>query len=130
MGRFDSLMVQKNRVANGNTPQTCLVCDERKISMSSYIAPKEKETRLHLRTSHSQKALLERAAKTRHLNLTQFVLQVCLEEAEKIVREQENENVIRVSPQHYDWLLQKLEEPPQDNPALRRLFAESPKWND
>ena len=112
--------------------------------MNTQTAPKEKDTRLHLRASPSQKELLARAAKTRHLNLTQFVLQACLEAAEKVVREQEvreqevreqearqaTQSVIRVSAQHHDWLMQKLDEPPQDNPALRRLLAESPRWND
>lgn len=108
--------------------------------MSTQTAPKDKDTRLHLRASPSQKELLVRAAKTRHLNLTQFVLQACLEAAEKVVREQEaqeaqeaqqaTQSVIRVSAQHHDWLMQKLDEPPQDNPALRRLLAESPRWND
>jgi uncharacterized protein (DUF1778 family) len=92
--------------------------------------PKEKDTRLHLRTSPSQKELLSRAAKTRHLNLTQFVLQACLEAAEKVVKEQEAQSVIRVSAEHYDWLMQKLDEPPQDNPALRQLLSESPRWKD
>ena len=113
--------------------------------MNTQTAPKEKDTRLHLRASPSQKELLARAAKTRHLNLTQFVLQTCLEAAEKVVREQEareheaqreqeaqqaTQSVIQVSAQHHDWLMQKLDEPPQDNPALRRLLAESPRWND
>ena len=106
--------------------------------MNTQTAPKEKETRLHLRASPDQKELLARAAKTRHLNLTQFVLQACLEAAEKVVREQEAQQeaqqeaprVIRVSAEHYDWLMQKLDEPPQDNPALRRLLGESPRWND
>lgn len=107
--------------------------------MSTQTAPKEKDTRLHLRTSPSQKELLARAAKTRHLNLTQFVLQACLEAAEKVVREQEaqeaqceqaTQSVIQVSAQHHDWLMQKLDEPPQDNPALRQLLAESPRWKD
>lgn len=117
--------------------------------MSTQTAPKDKDTRLHLRASPSQKELLARAAKTRHLNLTQFVLQACLEAAEKVVREQEvreqemhereareqeareaTQGVIRVSAQHHDWLMQKLDEPPQDNPALRALLAESPRWKD
>lgn len=88
-----------------------------------------KEERLHIRASSSQKALLTRAAQTRHLKVSQFVLQTCLEAAEKVVREEESESVIRVSAAEYDWLMQKLEEPPQDSPALRRLLAEAPVWN-
>ena len=90
----------------------------------------DKDTRLHLRASASQKQLLTRAAKVRHQNLTQFVLQTSLDEAEKIVREEEEKKVVAVSAAHYDWLMQKLDEPPQDNPALQRLLTESPRWND
>ncbi len=97
-------------------------------------AQKQKEERLHIRTSPTQKALLTRAAKRRHLNVSQFVLQTCLEAAEKVVREEEALNTktlttILVSAEQYDWLLQKLEEPPQELPELRRLLSETPVWN-
>ena len=92
-----------------------------------------KATRLHIRTSASQKELLAQAAQTRHLNVSQFVLQTCLEAAEKTLQEQKERDAeipgaIRVSADHFDWLMKKLEEPPQENPALRHLFAESPRW--
>ena len=89
----------------------------------------QKEERLHIRTSPSQKALLTRAAKRRHLNVSQFVLQTCLEAAEKVVHEEEALTAILVSAEEYDWLMQKLEEPPQDVPNLRRLLNDAPVWN-
>ena len=94
-----------------------------------------KEARLHIRASSTQKALLARAAQSRHLKVSQFVLQSCLAAAEQVMREQETQEtqqaqaVIRVSAEHYDWLRAKLEEPPQENPALRLLLAEAPGWN-
>lgn len=88
-----------------------------------------KEKRLHIRASASQKALLERAAKRRHVNVSQFVLQTCLEAAEKAVREEDAQSAIRVSGEEYDWLMEKLAEPPQELPALRRLLEESTVWN-
>ena len=107
---------------------------EEEKTMNSPIATKA--TRLHIRTSASQKDLLSRAAHSRHLNVSQFVLQTCLEAAEKVVQEKQAQkdmekdmDVVRVSAEHYDWLMQKLEEPPQDNAALRRLLAEAPVWN-
>lgn len=95
--------------------------------MSSETTTKEK--RLHIRASASQKALLERAAKRRHVNVSQFVLQTCLEAAEKAVREEEAPGVIRVSAAEYDWLMQKLAEPPQEISELRHLLEESAVWN-
>ncbi len=96
--------------------------------MKSNTAQKQKEERLHIRTSPTQKALLTRAAKRRHLNVSQFVLQTCLEAAEKVMREEEALTTILVSAEQYDWLLQKLEEPPQELPELRRLLGETPVW--
>ena len=87
------------------------------------------EERLHIRTSPDQKDLLARAARARHLNLSQFVLQTSLAAAEEIVREEEAIPLIKVSAAEYDWLVRKMEEPPKDLPELRRLLGESTVWN-
>lgn len=94
--------------------------------MKSTLAKAE---RLHIRASPSQKDLLTRAAQRRHLNVSQFVLQTCLEAAAQVVREEETLATIRVSAAEFDWLMARLEEPPQEVPALRRLLAEAPVWN-
>ena len=88
----------------------------------------KKQDRLHIRTLPRQKELLARAAKARHLNVSQFVLQTSLEAAEKVIREEEVE-VIKLNTADFDILMRKLEEPPQDKPTLRRLLTESPVWN-
>lgn len=94
----------------------------------------QKDSRLHIRTSPGQKALLAQAAQARHLNVSQFVLQTCLEAAEKVVREKAAQpdfaSAIRVSATEYDWLMQKLEEPPQGNAALRRVLTEPTIWDE
>ena len=95
--------------------------------MSSQVTAKE--SRLHIRASSSQKELLARAAQARHVKVSQFVLQTCLEAAEKVVREEQTQSAILVSAEQYDWLMKKLEEPPQPNPALAALFADAPTWN-
>ncbi len=88
--------------------------------------PAPREERLHIRTSPSEKALLARAAKARHLNVSQFVLQTSLDAAKSIVRE---ENTIWVDAEEYDWLSNLLEEPPRELPELRRLLNEPVVWN-
>ena len=88
--------------------------------------PTPREERLHIRTSPSEKALLARAAKARHLNVSQFVLQTSLEVAANIVRD---EHTIWVDAEEYDWLSKLLEEPPKDLPELRRLLNEPVAWN-
>ena len=88
--------------------------------------PAPREESLHIRTSQSEKALLARAAKAKHVNVSQFVLQTCLEAARSVVRD---ENAIWVDAEEYDWLSKKLEEPPKDLPELRQLLNESVTWN-
>ena len=94
------------------------------LGMSQAIT---KEGRLSIRADVAQKELLARAARVQHMNVSQFVLQVALQEAQKVI---ERETKIVVSPEEYEWLMRKLEEPPQDNLALRQLFAEKPVWDD
>lgn len=66
------------------------------------------------------KAVLERAATYRHETVSQFVLATALEEAEKVIRE--NEAVTLSGP---DWKVfyDALTSPPAPNDALREAFA-------
>lgn len=86
-----------------------------------------KAERLSIRANSQQKTVLARAAQAQHMNVSQFVLQVSLQAAQKII---EQETQITVSAEEYQWLLQKLEEPPQENLALRQLLSEKPVWDD
>lgn len=87
------------------------------------------EERLHIRTLPGQKELLSRAAKARHLNLSQFVLQASLEAAQQVVREEEAIPLIKVSHAEFNWLMEVIEQPVQDLPALRQLLNEPTIWN-
>lgn len=84
--------------------------------------PQPKGETLNIRASSSQKAMLAEAARLQNMNVSQFVLNKSLDAAEEVIAEQ---RVIRVSSEEYDWLLAKLEEPPQDLPKLRELFSKS-----
>ena len=86
-----------------------------------------KENRLSIRANSGQKSVLARAAKAQHMNVSQIVLQASLAAAQKVIEE---ENRILISAEEYDWLMQKLEEPPQNNAALRHLLSEAPPWSD
>jgi uncharacterized protein (DUF1778 family) len=61
------------------------------------------------------------------MNVSQFVLQASLTEADRILRE---ESKIVLSSEQFEWLLKKLEEPPQDLPRLRALLTQPSDWND
>jgi uncharacterized protein (DUF1778 family) len=80
----------------------------------------QKAEQLNIRASASQKAKLAEAARLQNMNVSQFVLSKSLDAAEQVIADQ---RLIRVSKAEYDWLVAKLEEPPQDIPALRELFS-------
>lgn len=86
-----------------------------------------KEERLSIRTNPSQKTVLAQAAKARHMNVSQFVLQVSLQEAERVVRE---ETQILVSPTEYAELCQIMDAPPSPAPRLREALAQKPVWDE
>jgi uncharacterized protein (DUF1778 family) len=81
------------------------------------------EDRLSIRANASQKTTLRRAADARHMNVSQFVLQISLQAAEKILEE---ETKVVVSAEEYDWLCQLMDAPPRDLPELRALMSEKP----
>ncbi|MDX2066710.1 MAG: DUF1778 domain-containing protein [Fimbriimonadaceae bacterium] len=80
----------------------------------------QKAQQLNIRASASQKAKLAEAARLQNMNVSQFVLSKSLDAAEEVIADQ---RLIRVSKAEYDWLLEKLEEPAQEIPALRELFG-------
>jgi len=90
---------------------------------SSALKP---EDRLSIRASASQKSTLRRAAESRHMNVSQFVLQASLSEAERILDE---ETRLVVSPEEYAWLCKLMDEPPRDLPELRELVRQKPVWD-
>lgn len=80
-----------------------------------------KEDRIYVRLSPAQKQLVTRAALTRHLTTSQFVMQASLDKAEEVLAEQ---TVFYLTPEQWEAFQARLDEPPRDIPALRKLFAE------
>ncbi len=85
-----------------------------------------KEDRLSIRANSSQKSVLARAAKAQHMNVSQFVLQASLREAQKVIEE---ENRVLVSPEEIEWLCQVMDEPATPAPRLRAALAQKPVWD-
>ena len=83
-----------------------------------------KDERLQVRLDAQSKDVLQRAANYRHETVSQFVLTSALEEAEKVIRE--NETITLAAP---DWKLfyEALTNPPPPNAALRKAFADYKK---
>jgi uncharacterized protein (DUF1778 family) len=80
--------------------------------------------RMNLRLRPEQKAKLVRAAALRHTDLTDFVLQPALREAQAVIEESER---IVLSERDSLMVLNMLEKPPAPNARLKAAIAAMPK---
>jgi uncharacterized protein (DUF1778 family) len=80
----------------------------------------QKETRLSIRASTPEKTLLAQAARVRHMNTSQFVLQSSLDAARMVLADQTK---FRLPPDQWEAFCERLDAPPQVIPALRELFS-------
>jgi uncharacterized protein (DUF1778 family) len=83
----------------------------------------EDNKRMNLRVSPEVKAKLVRAATIRSTDLTNFVTQTALREAEAVIAAAET---VTVSERNYLRVLALLENPPKPNPRLRAAIAALP----
>ena len=81
------------------------------------IAPKD--SRLAVRMSAFEKQLIERAAEINNQTVTEFVVSNALDSAKQVLHDH---NVFLVSDEHFDWLMDFLDKPDEDNPGLQRLM--------
>lgn len=79
--------------------------------------------RMNLRVSPETKAKLVRAAALRNTDLTNFVTQTALREAEAVIEAAE---VVRLTARDYARVLELLENPPRPNAKLRAAIAALP----
>ncbi|MBO3759456.1 DUF1778 domain-containing protein [Ciceribacter sp. L1K22] len=83
----------------------------------------EDNERMSLRIAPAAKAKLLRAAALRDTDLTNFVTQSALREAEAVIAEAE---AVKVSERDYLRILDLLENPPKPNARLRAAVAALP----
>ncbi len=98
--------------------------------MASTAAPPSKSprsSRLGVRATPDQEAILRRAAAIRHQSLTDFVLDSACQAAEQTLIDQ---RLFLVSGEQYDSLLELLDQPAAENPGLRELFAKPALWEE
>lgn len=77
-------------------------------------------TRLGLRATPEQKALLQRAAEIEHKSLSDFVLESACRAAEKTLLDQP---LLIVSEERFQAFQELLDRPEQPNEGLNRLFS-------
>jgi uncharacterized protein (DUF1778 family) len=93
--------------------------------MSQSATAKQKEQRLSIRATESEKEILARAAKMQHTNISQFVLQTSLTAANAILVDQTE---FRLSPDQWEAFCERLDEKPKVIPALQKLFSEPERF--
>jgi uncharacterized protein (DUF1778 family) len=84
-----------------------------------------RSARLGLRATPRQEAILRRAADAAHKSLTDFILDSACHAAEQTLLDQ---RLFMVSGSQYIALMNALDQPPNDNPGLRDLFARKAPW--
>lgn len=85
--------------------------------------------RIDIRTDARQKGIIVRAAELTSTNVTQFILDRVVPEAERIVAEKESQKVL-LAADHWAEFCKRLDEAPKDLPNMRRLLARRSKLVD
>lgn len=75
-----------------------------------------KQDRIGARVPHAVYETLCRAAELTGATVNQFLVQAALKEAQTVI---EREDVIRLSPRDWNWLLNLMENPPKPNAKLK-----------
>lgn len=80
---------------------------------------------LNIRIKPEERSLIDRAAKVRGKNRTDFVLDAARAAAEEALLEQ---TIITASPQAYAAFLARLDQPPQPSERLRKTLQTPAPW--
>lgn len=79
-----------------------------------------KDTRWNLRVAPDANALVRQAASACHQNLTDFVIEAAVSEAERVLADRTR---FVLDEDRWNEFVELLERPVQDNPGLAKLFA-------
>lgn len=85
-----------------------------------------RSSRLGLRATPEQEAVLRRAAEVAHKSLTDFILDSACQAAEQTLLDQ---RLFMVSGSQYEAFLDLLDSPSQENEGLRDLFTQRAPWD-
>lgn len=94
--------------------------------LTSNETPRRRET-LNIRIKSEERNLIDRAAKARGKNRTDFILDAARLAAEEALLDQA---LIAVSPQAYVEFLAELERSPHPNERLRKTIQTPAPWDD
>ena len=89
-------------------------------------SPRKRET-LNIRIKPEERSLIDRAAKMRHKNRTDFILEAVKLAAEEALLEQA---VFMADPEAYAEFIKKLDMPPSPNKQLRKTMQTPAPWDE
>lgn len=89
-------------------------------------APSKRET-LNIRIRPEERSLIDRAAKVRGKNRTDFVLEAARSAAEEALLDQA---IIAAGPEAYAAFLARLDMPPRPNERLRKTMQTAAPWDE
>ena len=94
--------------------------------MISANTDQPKRETLNIRIKPEERGLIDRAAKARGKNRTEFVLEAARIAAEEAILDQA---VISVTPEAYQAFLEQLDLPPKPNERLRKTLQTPAPWD-
>lgn len=83
------------------------------------------ETNIHIRARAQERDLIDRAARIRGMNRSQFILAVVTKEAADTILDQ---SVHYLNDADYSAFVHALDNPPAPNEKLKALLAAKPVW--
>jgi len=86
----------------------------------------QKDERLFLRVSSSQKEVLEKAAELKQTSLTNFVIENSFAAAQEILANQVH---FVLTDEQWELFNEALNSPPKEIPALKELFSKQSVFN-
>jgi uncharacterized protein (DUF1778 family) len=84
-----------------------------------------RSSRLGLRATPEQEAILRKAAEVKNKSLTEFILESACSAAEQTLLDQ---RLFLVTEDRHRTLLELLDRPESENPGLARLFSKKTPW--
>lgn len=94
--------------------------------MISANSDQPKRETLNIRIKPEERGLIDRAARARGKNRTEFVLEAARIAAEEAILDQA---VISVTPEAYQAFLEQLDLPPKPNERLRKTMQAPAPWD-
>jgi uncharacterized protein (DUF1778 family) len=90
----------------------------------------QKVQHVHIRASEREKAMLARAASSKRISISQFVLQAALPLAESILAAEAGDvdTLFQLDAAAWEAFVRLLDEPARDIPELRELLESKAPW--